>query len=65
VKRAIWSLAASALLCTGAAAAPKASAEAPPRTADGRPNLEGVWASNAMLVLEASSRAPNLVVPEA
>jgi hypothetical protein len=39
--------------------------DAPRRTAEGRPSLEGVWASNALLVLEATPKTPNLVVPEA
>jgi len=65
VTRAIWALLACAVFGTTAAAAPKPAANAPPRTAYGRPSLEGVWASNAMLVLEASARAPTLVVPEA
>ena len=38
--------------------------DAPPHTHDGRPSLEGVWASNAMVVLESNARSPNLVVPE-
>jgi hypothetical protein len=42
-----------------------ASSDAPRRTADGRLSLEGVWASNALLVLEATPKTPNLVVPEA
>jgi hypothetical protein len=46
-----------------AAAGPRP--DAPPRTAHGRPSLEGVWASNALLVLEATSKTPQLVVPEA
>ncbi len=50
------------LLASAAIAAP---ATAPPRTAYGRPSLEGVWASNALLVLEATSKTPDLVVPEA
>ena len=39
--------------------------DAAPRTAEGRPSLEGVWASNALLVLEATPKTPDLVVPEA
>jgi hypothetical protein len=35
------------------------------RTAHGQPSLEGVWASNALLLLEASSKTPKLTVPEA
>src|SRR4051812_177205 len=42
-----------------------AQAHAAARTADGHPSLEGVWASNALLILEATSRTPQLVVPEA
>ena len=45
--------------------APGARADAPPRAADGRPSLEGVWASNNMLVMEATAKSPDLVVPEA
>lgn len=48
---------------TPAAAGPKAYAA--PRTAYGQPSLEGVWASNALLMLEATARTPKLVVPEA
>ncbi len=48
-----------------AAAAPARGAYAAPRTAYGQPSLEGVWASNALLMLEATSRTPKLVVPEA
>jgi hypothetical protein len=47
------------------AGARPAAALAAPRTAYGRPSLEGVWASNALLLLEATSRTPKLVVPEA
>jgi hypothetical protein len=36
-----------------------------PRTSFGQPSLEGVWASNFVLPLEASPRTPMLVVPEA
>jgi hypothetical protein len=46
-------------------AARQAPTAGPPRTADGRPSLEGVWASNALLLLEATSKTPKLVVPEA
>jgi len=49
-------------LATAAAARP---APAVPRTAEGRPSLEGVWASNALLLLEATPKTPDLVVPEA
>jgi hypothetical protein len=42
-----------------------AAADAAPRTAYGRPSLEGVWASNNLLVLEATSKTPKLTVPEA
>jgi hypothetical protein len=36
-----------------------------PRTSFGQPSLEGVWSSNWVLPLEASSRVPMLVLPEA
>lgn len=35
-----------------------------PRTSFGHPSLEGVWGSNWVLPLEASSRVPMLVLPE-
>lgn len=35
-----------------------------PRTSFGHPSLEGVWGSNWVLPLEASSRVPVLVLPE-
>ncbi|MGZ6040483.1 MAG: hypothetical protein ACXWKN_08615 [Phenylobacterium sp.] len=53
----------AALLAQAAAAG--TPARAAPRTAYGRPSLEGVWASNALLVLEATPKTPDLVVPEA
>jgi hypothetical protein len=67
VKFAAPALAACALVVTPAAAAPHrpAPADAAPRTAWGRPSLEGVWASNNMLVMEATAKTPNLIVPEA
>jgi len=40
-------------------------AQALPRTPDGHPSLEGVWASNNYLMLEATSKTPDLIVPEA
>lgn len=58
-------LAAFALISTPAAAGQAAHQAQAGRTADGRPSLEGVWASNNLLLLEATSRTPRLVVPEA
>src|SRR5436305_683155 len=65
--RAAASLLACALLSSPAAAGPPHShaTEAPPRTAWGQPSLEGLWASNNLLVLEATAKTPKLVVPEA
>ena len=51
-------LLACALTVTTAAARP------PARHGAGHPSLEGVWASNAFLMLESTSRTPHLVVPE-
>jgi len=36
-----------------------------PRTSFGHPSIEGVWASNWVLPLEASPQAPMLILPEA
>ncbi len=36
-----------------------------PRTSFGAPSLEGVWNQNFVVLLEASPRAPELVLPEA
>ena len=36
-----------------------------PRTSFGQPSLEGVWTHNFILLMEASSRAPTLTLPEA
>ena len=60
---------AAGLLACALAFAPLLATAAPharlPRTADGRPSLEGLWASNNMLVMEATSKTPDLVAPEA
>jgi len=68
-RRAAAGLAACALALGSAAAAgprpPAGPADAVPRAPDGRPSLEGVWASNALLVMEATPRTPRLVAPEA
>jgi len=56
--RAAIGLLACALISTPAAAGP-------PRTAYGHPSLEGIWASNNLLVMEATSKTPNLIAPEA
>ena len=58
-----WLALVLALPATPALAA-RAKPDAPPRTAEGRPSLEGVWASNALLLLEATPKTPDLVVPE-
>ena len=45
----------------GLAADPSFAKPAPPaipRTSDGHPSLEGVWASNNYLMLEATSKTP-------
>jgi hypothetical protein len=65
--RLVPALAACALIAAPAMAEARAhapGAEAAPRAADGHPSLEGVWASNAVLVMEATSKTPDLVVPE-
>ncbi|HEV2530312.1 hypothetical protein [Phenylobacterium sp.] len=77
VKRLAASLLACALLPLPAAAAgvaqargrtaappPGQAAYVAPRTASGQPSLEGVWASNALLLLESTPRTPELTVPE-
>jgi hypothetical protein len=57
----------TALAASFMAAAPAVARPAlgVPRTADGRPSLEGVWASNNYLLMEATPKTPNLVAPEA
>jgi hypothetical protein len=67
LNRAAAGLLACVLMSTPAAArpAPLRTSDAPPRTADGHPSLEGLWASNNLLVLEATAKTPKLVVPEA
>jgi hypothetical protein len=64
-----WALiSAPAAAGQGGGKAPRPSATATyeaPRNAYGQPSLEGVWASNALLVLEATSKTPKLTVPEA
>ena len=47
-----------------AAHLPAEAAYVAPRTAGGQPSLEGVWASNALLLLESTARTPQLIVPE-
>jgi hypothetical protein len=63
LNRATAAILACALVSTAAAAAPRP--DAPPRTAWGQPSLEGLWASNNLLLLEATSKTPKLTVPEA
>jgi len=65
----VWVARIAALLMAAAlalAADPSSArpAAAVPRAPDGHPSLEGVWASNNYLMLEATSKAPNLIVPE-
>lgn len=36
-----------------------------PRTSFGQPSLEGVWTQNFVILMESTSRAPMLVLPEA
>lgn len=56
----------AALLLFAAPAAEAAGPYRAPRTADGQPDLQGVWNTNFMLPLEApAAGAPPLVLPEA
>ena len=64
----VWVARIAALLMAAAlalAADPSSArpAAAVPRAPDGHPSLEGVWASNNYLMLEATSKTPNLIVP--
>ncbi|MDP3737692.1 MAG: hypothetical protein Q8R02_09900 [Hyphomonadaceae bacterium] len=45
--------------------APVAPAYTAPRTSFGQPSLEGVWTHNFIVMMEASSQAPMLILPEA
>jgi hypothetical protein len=52
------------------AAKPAAAPAAPaaytvPRNSLGQPNLEGIWTQNFLILMEASPKAPSLVIPEA
>ncbi|WP_309604306.1 hypothetical protein [Phenylobacterium sp.] len=58
------------VVCYAPLAAGQPKAQAAPvyvakRTSFGQPSLEGVWASNFLLTLEATPRTPKLIVPEA
>lgn len=63
------------LVACCAALAPLAAAQTPPpagqkpytapRTSFGAPSLEGVWTQNFVMLMEATPRAPSLVLPEA
>lgn len=46
------------------AAAQRASAYKPPRTADGRPSFEGAWTNATLTSLQRSSRYKSLVIPD-
>ncbi len=46
-------------------AAPGVPAPGAPPTAFGHPSLEGIWASNFAMTMEATPKTPELVVPEA
>lgn len=48
-----------------AAAAPAGTEYRAPRTSFGQPSLEGVWTQNFVILMESTSRAPMLVLPEA
>ncbi|MEQ1782243.1 MAG: hypothetical protein ABMA14_12835 [Hyphomonadaceae bacterium] len=48
-----------------AAKTPLVAPYAAPRTSFGQPSLEGTWTQNFVILMESTSRAPMLVLPEA
>jgi len=50
---------------TAPPAAPTGGEYRAPRTSFGQPSLEGVWTQNFVILMESTSRAPMLVLPEA
>src|ERR1700754_4851063 len=54
----------AAVIAYPAAAQQKSSGYKPPRTADGKPSLEGTWTNASLTSLQRSPRYKSLVIPD-